>query len=198
MFDDLKFDPREAVGSTFERRDILRMGLGAFLAASIPLLSAKKAYAAMGSGAWNVRLRHAHTGETFAGTYRVGDQYLPNVFQRVNHFLRDFRSNEVFPMDPHVLDIVSIIQSRTGGRPIDVLSGYRCPKTNALLREGGGKRTGVAKNSFHMYGQAMDIRIDGYSTSRLRDAAMKLHAGGVGYYRRSDFVHVDTGTVRHW
>lgn len=192
MFDDLRLMSRPG----FERRDILKMGLAGFLAASVPLISATKAHAAAGIGSWNVKLYHAHTNESFSGTYRVGDKYLPDVFKRMNYFLRDFRTHEVFPMDPHVIDLVSIIQSRMETkRPLEILSGYRSPKTNAMLREGSRR---VAKNSLHMYGQAIDIREDNYSSKRIRAIACGLRAGGVGYYPRSDFVHVDTGAVRTW
>src|SRR5688572_29657336 len=92
-----------AVG--FERREILKMGLVGFLAASVPLISANKAHGAAGVSSWRVNLRHSHTGEHFSGTYRVGDKYLPDVFKRMNYFLRDFRTHEVFPMDPHVIDL---------------------------------------------------------------------------------------------
>jgi uncharacterized protein YcbK (DUF882 family) len=201
MFKDLQpmANPMNIVGDNaqrFERRDILKMGLVGFLAASVPLISAKQASAAAGVSSWNIKLYHAHTGETFSGTYRVGDKYLPDVFKRMNYFLRDFRTHEVFPMDPHVIDLVSIIQRRIGtNQPLEILSGYRSPKTNAMLREAS---TGVAKNSLHMYGQAIDIREDNYSTKRIRSIACGLKAGGVGYYPKSDFVHVDTGKIRTW
>jgi uncharacterized protein YcbK (DUF882 family) len=187
--------------TSLPRRDFLKMGaqfgLGALLAATVPMVSAKKAYAAIGGGAWRVNFRHLHTGERFSETYRVGDKYLPHVFGRLNYFLRDFRTGSVYPMDPHVLDIVSLIQRRTRtGRPLNIISAYRCAKTNALLRETGGG--GVAKKSLHMQGQAIDISMDDYSTRRIRDIAKSLRAGGVGFYPRSDFVHVDTGDVRYW
>jgi uncharacterized protein YcbK (DUF882 family) len=200
MFNDLRLTAKsgidaDAKNSGFERRDILKIGLAGFLVASVPLISARKAQAA-GLSSWGVRLRHSHTGESFSGTYRVGDKYLPDVFKRMNYFLRDFRTHEVFPMDPHVIDLVSIIQSKMETRkPLEILSGYRSPKTNAMLREGS---RGVAKNSLHMYGQAIDIREDNYSSKRIRAIACDLKAGGVGYYPRSDFVHVDTGAVRTW
>lgn len=181
-----------------ERRDILKMGLVGFVAASVPLISAKKAYAG-GQSEWRVAIRHAHTGETFNAVYRVGDKYLPDVFKRLNYVLRDFRTHEVFPMDPHAIDLVSIIQNKIGTRqPLEILSGYRSPKTNAMLRSEGGSRSGVAKNSLHMYGQAIDIREADYSTKKIRAIACSLKAGGVGYYPKSDFVHVDTGAVRTW
>ncbi len=181
----------------FERRDILKIGMLGFVAASIPLISARSAYAA-GQSQWRVAFRHTHTGEKFSGVYRVGDKYLPDVFKRMNYVLRDFRTHEVFPMDPHVLDLISIIQRKMDtDSPLEILSGYRSPKTNAMLRH-NSERTGVAKNSLHMYGQAIDIRDDNYGSRRIKAIACNLKAGGVGYYPRSDFVHVDTGAVRTW
>ena len=176
------------------RRDVLKIGLAGFLAGTVPFLS-HKAHA-QDFSSWRIAFRHAHTGESFSGVYRVGDRYLPEAFERMNYVLRDFRTGESFPMDPHVLDIVSIIQAKTGrNQPLDVLSGYRSPKTNNMLRH---VSTGVASNSFHMYGQAMDIRMEGFKTGKLHVLAKTLHAGGVGYYPRSDFIHVDTGKVRYW
>lgn len=179
-----------------ERRDVMKMGLVGLLGAVAPLLPAKSSYAATNYGAWRVSFRHSHTGESFSGVYRVGDKYLPDAFERLNYVLRDFRTGESFPMDPHVVDILSILQGKMDThKPLEILSGYRSPKTNAMLRRAS---TGVAKNSFHMYGQAIDIRAPGYGTSKLRTLAKTLKAGGVGYYPKSDFVHVDTGRVRSW
>ena len=178
------------------RRDVIKMGFVGLLAASMPLLPARNAFAKSNSDSWRVEFHHSHTGESFNGVYRVGDRYLPEAFERINYVLRDFRTDEVFPMDPRAVDIISIIQSRSQmNEPLEILSGYRSPKTNAMLRKASG---GVAKNSLHMYGQAIDIRLPGYSTSKLKKIATNLHAGGVGYYPRSNFVHVDTGQVRTW
>lgn len=179
-----------------QRREFLKLGLAGVIATVAPLISAKSVMAANNFDTWKVAFRHAHTGESFSGVYRVGDRYLPEAFERLSYVLRDFRTGEVFPMDPHVVDIISTIQRRAGAsEPLQTLSGYRSPKTNAMLRK---TTSGVAKNSFHMYGQAIDIRIPGYSTSKIRHLARELKAGGVGYYPRSDFVHVDTGNVRTW
>ncbi|MCC7305466.1 MAG: DUF882 domain-containing protein [Alphaproteobacteria bacterium] len=177
------------------RRDILKIGLAGLLSATIPLFAAGTASAAPFYGSWRIALRHTHTGESFSGVYRIGDKYLPDTFERLNLFLRDFRTKQVFPMDPRVVDIISAIQTKTGARHMEVLSGYRSPKTNSMLRH---ETSGVAKNSFHMYGQAIDFRVPGYNTGRLRKVAMGMKAGGVGYYPKSDFVHVDTGKVRSW
>ena len=179
------------------RREFLKYGCAGLVGAAIPFLSMKKVVAAVGGvDTWKLAFRNAHTDESFSGVYRVGDKYLPEAFERINYVLRDFRTNEVFPMDPHVIGIICLIQQKTGiHQSLHILSGYRSPKTNSML----GKSTrSVASNSFHMYGQAVDVRLVGHSTRRLRNVARSLQAGGVGYYPRSSFVHVDTGSVRTW
>lgn len=179
-----------------DRRDFLRVGMAGLVGMAAPtILTAGDAYAANG-GAWRVSFKQAHTHETFDGIYRVGDRYLPEAFAKINAVLRDHRTGEMFPMDPHVIDIMSMVQSKIGRQhQIDVLSGYRSPKTNNMLRR---TSSGVAKNSFHMYGQALDLRVKGVSSKRVRAAAKSLRAGGVGYYPRRSFTHVDTGDVRSW
>ncbi len=201
MIDEIsKIDAPEAlIGKqdlrTIDRRDVLKMGLVGLLGAVTPILPASSVSAA-NYDAWRVSFRHGHTGESFSGVYRVGDKYLPDAFERLNYVLRDFRTGDVFPMDPRIIDVVALVQKETGRTlPLEVLSGYRSPRTNAMLR---GASTGVAKNSFHMYGQAIDIRMPGYRTSKIRTIARGLRSGGVGYYPKSDFVHVDTGKVRSW
>lgn len=200
MFDDLKGvqSSEDLLGGQtkeIDRRDLLKLGLLGILGTVTPLLPAKSALAS-NYGSWRVNFHHAHTKESFNGVYRVGDRYLPEAFERINYVMRDFRTREIFPMDPRVIDILSLVQAKTQGAPkLEILSGYRSPKTNAMLRRAS---TGVAKNSFHMYGQAIDIRMPGKSTRQLQGVAKSLRAGGVGYYPRSNFVHVDTGTVRSW
>ena len=185
-------------GISLDRRDILKMGLAGFVATATPLIlasSAQPAYAARNTS-WRTSFHNAHTGESFNGVYRVGNKYLPDAFERISYVLRDFRTGEVFPMDPRVIDIVTAVQQKAGqSGPVEILSGYRSPKTNAGLRKAS---SGVAKNSFHMYGQAIDLRIPGYKTSGVRNIALGVKAGGVGYYPKSNFVHVDTGRVRSW
>lgn len=179
------------------RRGFLKAGLIA-MGAGVVSMMAPPAFAAMRmpeSGSFNVAFRNAHTGDSFNGTYRVGNKYLPDAFERINHVLRDFRTGEEFPIDPRAIDILYMVQNRTNKQPLEVLSGYRSPRTNGMLRHASG---GVAKNSLHMVGQAVDIQLPGYSTRRVRDVAIDLRAGGVGYYPGSDFVHIDTGKVRHW
>lgn len=200
MFEDIPLieRPEDLVGGDtkmLDRRGVLKMGLAGLLGSIVPILPSVEAKAS-GFSAWRVSLRHAHTGETFSGVYRVGNKYLPEAFERLNYVLRDFRTGEAFPMDPRVVDIVSMVQAKTRiAGPLEVLSGYRSPRTNAMLRKASN---GVARNSFHMYGQAMDIRMPGYSSKKLRSVASALKAGGVGYYPKSNFVHVDTGKVRSW
>ena len=179
------------------RRDVLKAGLVGMLASAVPLLgSASNAEARTRGGAWRVSFRQAHTGERYDGVYRVGNRYLPEAFEKLNYVLRDFRTGEVFPMDPRVIDILSMIQARSGNRnSFEILSGYRSPKTNSNLRNAS---SGVAKNSFHMYGQALDVTSKSISSRKLRDTAKALRAGGVGFYPRSGFIHIDTGAVRTW
>jgi len=190
--------PHLATGNN--RREILQAGLVGFLGSiSLSLFSTPveaATFAMPRSGDFKVAFRNGHTGDTFAGTYRVGGKYLPEAFDRINYVLRDFRSGDVFPIDPRAIDILYSLQRKTGQRDaLEVLSGYRCPRTNAMLNK---TTSGVARKSLHLTGQAIDIRQPGYSTSRLRNAAVGLKAGGVGYYPASNFVHVDTGRVRHW
>jgi uncharacterized protein YcbK (DUF882 family) len=172
--------------------------LGAALIPAVPgtALAGVSGNAQIERGVRRISFRNQHTGEIFSGVYRVGDKYLPDAFDKINVVLRDFRSNEVFPIDPRVMDIIYSVHQMTGrSDPYEVLSGYRCPKTNKMLRSGS---EGVAKNSLHMTGQAIDLRIPGYSTSQIKSLAVSLKAGGVGYYPKSDFVHMDSGIVRVW
>lgn len=179
-----------------DRRATLKIGACGLILASVPLVLSSPADASASRTPWRISFRNAHTGESFNGVYRVGDKYLPDAFRKINLVMRDFRTNEVFPMDPRAIDILNQVQKRSGqNKPLEVLSGYRSPKTNAMLRSSS---SGVARKSMHMYGQAVDFRMPGYSTRRLRDIARGLKAGGVGFYSRSDFIHVDTGKVRSW
>lgn len=195
----MSFDTNNGLGPWVDRRGFLQTGLIAFGTGLVTMASSSAWAAAIrmpNSGSFKVAFRNQHTGESFNGVYRVGNKYLPDAFNQINHVLRDFRTGEEFPIDPRSIDIVYMLQSKTGSRePIEVLSGYRSPKTNSMLRHAS---SGVAKNSLHMVGQAIDLRLPGYSTRRLRDVAIDLRAGGVGYYPKSDFVHVDSGKVRHW
>jgi uncharacterized protein YcbK (DUF882 family) len=139
---------------------------------------------------------HTHTGEQLSAVYFESGRYRPDVLARVNILLRDFRTERVHPIDPLVLDRLHALQTLSRcGDAFEVISGYRSPATNAALR---GRSSGVAEHSLHMEGRAIDVRLRGFDTARLAMLARGQRAGGVGYYRVSDFVHVDTGRVRIW
>ena len=185
----------------FNRRDMLKTGLALAAGGLVAGIASPAKAARMvlpGMGSYAITFTNAHTGEGFSGVYRVGNRYLPEAFEKINYVLRDFRVGEVFPIDPRALDIVYLVHQKTGvNKPLEILSGYRSPKTNSMLRR-ATSISGVAVNSLHLTGQAIDFRMPEYSTRRLRNIAASLNAGGVGFYPRSNFVHVDTGSVRHW
>lgn len=148
---------------------------------------------------FRLKLFHLHTGESLDVAYRIGDRTLPGGVHMLNHLLRDWRTGEDAHYPIEEFDLLHALMARlhrTGGL-IQIVCGYRSPQTNRLLRA-GTPRTGVAENSEHMLSQAIDLRIPGVSTARVRDAALSLAMGGVGYYPRSGFVHVDVGPVRQW
>lgn len=142
---------------------------------------------------------HTHTGERLKTAYCCDGEYQPEALAAIDHILRDFRHDEVRPIDVDLLDLLHEL-SRTleTDVPIHIISGYRSPATNAMLRQRGGDHTGVASRSLHMVGKAIDIRVPGVRLEHLRGAARSLKLGGVGYYPSSNFVHVDTGRVRFW
>jgi uncharacterized protein YcbK (DUF882 family) len=145
----------------------------------------------------SLRLYHTHTGERIDIVYRRGDVFLPEAEERLDRFLRDHRTGEVKHYDPRVFDILSDLAAAVGrpGAEIQIICGYRTPRSNEFLRS---HSAGVAKGSLHMQAQAIDVRIPGIDTLTLRNAALALGRGGVGYYPQSGFVHVDTGRVRTW
>jgi uncharacterized protein YcbK (DUF882 family) len=148
---------------------------------------------------YRLRLYHTHTGERLDVVYRRGGQYIPEALDDLDHFLRDHRTGDVRHFDPRLFDLLYDLTASLGdsGGEIDVICGYRTPLSNEFLRT-RSPHTGVAQHSLHMQAEAIDIRLPGIPTLELRDAALRLHRGGVGYYRSSDFVHVDVGRVRHW
>jgi uncharacterized protein YcbK (DUF882 family) len=148
---------------------------------------------------YHLRLHHLHTGESIDVVYRVGDTYIPAALDKLNHFLRDHRTQDVSTYDPKEFDVLHELMAKLG-KPdgvIDIVCGYRTPWSNAFLRQGRAS-SGVAEHSQHMLAKAIDIRVPGVATTTLRDAALSLHAGGVGYYPVNEFVHVDVGRVRQW
>ena len=148
---------------------------------------------------YTLHLHHLHTGESLDVLYRVGDSYLPGALEQLNYFLRDHRTQDETTYDPREFDLLHTLMAnlhRPGG-VIDIVCGYRTPESNEYLRT-LAPVTGVAEHSQHMEGHAIDIRVPGIRTAALRNAALALGAGGVGYYPISQFVHVDVGPVREW
>jgi len=148
---------------------------------------------------YRLRFYHTHTGERLDVVYRRGDQYIPEALDQLDHFLRDHRTGDMRHYDPRVFDLLHDLTAslHDSDGEIDVICGYRTPWSNEFLRTRRA-HTGVARHSLHMQAEAIDIRLPGIPTSELRDAALRLHRGGVGYYSSSDFVHVDVGRVRQW
>jgi uncharacterized protein YcbK (DUF882 family) len=139
---------------------------------------------------------HTHTGESLSVVYFQEGTYHAPSLERINLLLRDFRTEEVHPIDPRTLDILFDLQTLADrDSPFEVISGYRSPQTNAALR---GRSSGVAEHSLHMQGRAIDVRLGGFSTRRLHELARQMGRGGVGFYPQSDFVHLDSGSVRFW
>jgi uncharacterized protein YcbK (DUF882 family) len=177
------------------RREFLKIGAGALIGS----LFSTRALATTFTGASprrSLAFYNIHTSEHLRVCYFEKGRYLPAALSKINHILRDYRTDAIKAIDPHLLDILHTINERIGSKEtFHVISGYRTALTNALLRR---ESKGVAKASLHIQGQAIDIRLPGYSTARLRNLCVSLRAGGVGYYPRSDFVHIDTGRVRTW
>jgi uncharacterized protein YcbK (DUF882 family) len=143
-----------------------------------------------------LKLYHIHTAESLDVTYRERGVPIPSALTEINHLLRDFRNGSEVDIDIALLDGLSALYDRFGQRGhYEIISGFRSPRTNAALRR---VTTGVAENSLHMYGQAADVRLIGTTLTDLRDAALELEIGGVGFYPDSNFVHIDMGRVRRW
>ncbi len=164
--------------------------------ATVPLIAAPRLLLAESTHVRALHLTHTHTGERLAIEYFRGGTYLPDALATVNHFLRDFRTGDEHGIDPELLDLLNVLARVTEtSKPFQVISGYRSPATNEMLRH---RSEGVAAGSLHINGQAIDIRLADVPLAKLRHAALDARRGGVGYYAASDFVHVDTGRVRTW
>jgi uncharacterized protein YcbK (DUF882 family) len=184
------------------RRNFLGIGAVAAAGALLPVrvVEAATAVAAVSTAPdRTLSFFHTHTSEHLTTPYCCDGDYVSKELTGINHLLRDFRVNEIKPIDPRLLDLLYELNGRLGtDQPFHVISGYRSPQTNAMLHERGGTRSGVATHSLHMEGKAIDIRVPGIELAHLRDTAKALRIGGVGYYPESNFVHVDTGRVRYW
>ncbi len=173
------------------RRQFLRRA-GAL---AVTLLPATSLWARSGA-ARSLSFVHTHTGEQLSSVYFQNGEYVPGELSRINRVLRDFRTGDVHPIDPGVLDILAEVRALADrDEPFEVICGYRSPQTNAMLR---GRSHGVAEHSMHLEGRAIDVRLPGVATAHLRDLALGMSRGGVGYYASSDFVHLDNGRVRRW
>jgi uncharacterized protein YcbK (DUF882 family) len=178
-----------------DRRGFLKHGL--LLSAALGFWMPSLARAAgQVAGGREMSFANAHTGESFSGEYWYDGKYLPDAFSAIKSVMRDHRTNDKYPIDPRLIDVLFVLQRRMNNfTPFEIFSGYRSPATNAWLR---GHTDGVARGSLHMQGQAADINQPGTRLSSLQKSAVGLKAGGVGFYPSSDFVHVDTGSVRIW
>jgi len=171
------------------------MALGAASAAAWGAFSAPAA-AQKAIEARSIAFHNLHTGEKLEAIYFDAGRYVPDALAAVNRVLRDFRTGEEHLIDPRLLDLLTAVHGQVGAaRPFEVISGYRSPKTNARLHE---RSAGVANNSLHMQGMAIDVRVEGVALAHLHHTALDLRRGGVGLYPVSNFVHMDVGRVRRW
>lgn len=178
-----------------QRRRFLQVGAAAALGAAAGSGLLPRDVLA-GTGNRTLNLHAINTGERLAADYWVNGWYNPDALHALNILLRDRRTDEVAEIDTNLLDLVYLLHRQMGSaEPVEVICGYRSPRTNARMAAQG---RGVASNSYHIRGQAMDLAIPGSSLSGLRQTAMAMELGGVGYYPRAGFVHVDVGPVRTW
>jgi uncharacterized protein YcbK (DUF882 family) len=179
----------------FNRRRFLKIGAHAAVIGLFPM-SAVASINRFLTPKRRLCFYNTHTDESLEVCYYTQGRYQPGALRKINYIFRDHYSEEIKPIHKDLIDFLHTISKTIGnGVQFHILSGYRSPETNAMLRR---KTRAVAKNSLHMRGKAADIRIPDYDTKRLSKICMKMQAGGVGYYPESDFVHVDTGNVRRW
>ena len=174
------------------RRRFIQTVLGATAALAVPSVWASVSKTPERS----LSFSHLHTGESLKTTFWADGEYLEDEMAAINRLLRDHRSGDVYSMDKQLFDQMYLLQQVTGVKgSFQIISGYRSPATNDKLR---AKSSGVARRSLHMQGRAIDIRLPGCDLKNLRNAALDLKAGGVGYYAKSSFIHIETGRVRRW
>jgi len=182
------------IASVYDRRTAVKLGAGTAAAAGIALLAPSSARAAMPER--TLSFYHLHTGEKLKTTYWADGSHIPDALADINHILRDFRTTETWPIDPRLLDLLHRVQESLGtDEPYHVISGYRSPATNTKLANRSAK---VARRSLHLAGQAIDVRLPGRPLRKLHKAAVAHKSGGVGYYPKSNFIHMDVGRVRYW
>ena len=168
----------------------LSAGLALFIMLALPV------YTSADSRDRRLSFYNTHTHERLTVIYKNGNQYKPEALKKISAILRDHRSDDIYPMDPKLMDFLYDLLTKVDNHgEVHIISGYRSPKTNAKLRQ---KSKGVARGSMHLKGKALDFRLPGTDTAVLRDTARAMKRGGVGYYRKSDFIQIDTGRVRNW
>lgn len=177
----------------FSRRNLLRCSAAALTTAVLPqLIQANNNI----TSERTLDFINLHTNEKLSCCYWSNGSYEPDRLTEINYILRDHRAEEVYEMDPSLLDLLYVLREASGSQaPFHIISAYRSPKTNEKLRSNS---SGVAKRSLHMQGKAIDIRLPGIELNQLRDTAVGLQAGGVGYYAKSNFLHIDIGRPRFW
>jgi uncharacterized protein YcbK (DUF882 family) len=193
----LKSNTNEQLSGAAWKKSLIAAVIAVLALMPFARLDAATGDAAPHPEAYRLRLYHLHTGEHIDVVYRIGDHYLPDAIAELDHFLRDHRTGDVKDYDLKEFDLLHDLVARLGhpNGEIDIVCGYRTPWSNNYLREHGH---GVAEHSQHMEAKAIDIRVPGVNTAAVRDAALAMQRGGVGYYAQSDFVHVDVGPVRRW
>jgi uncharacterized protein YcbK (DUF882 family) len=189
---ELEQQKNQAFDAQLSRRRFLQLGIGATATLAMP-----NAFASiLSQPERKLALLNLHTGESLNATYWAEGQYQISELHAISRVLRDHLTGDSHAMDNSLIDLLNMLHQQTDGKkPFHVISGYRSAKTNATLNK---TTTGVAKKSLHMQGKAIDIRLPGRKLSDLRNAAVDLQLGGVGYYSSSDFIHIDTGRVRQW
>lgn len=187
--------PDESSELLLTRRSLLGMAAGLLLLSPFAGLRAQSVLQDTSTNR-SLNFLHTHTGETLSVNYWCDGAFQSQCLTPINYFMRDFRTNEVASMDAGLLDILYELQVFADREAtFEVISAYRSPQTNALLRKSSSE---VAQKSLHMEGQAVDIRISGFSTKKLQQFALAHQRGGVGFYAKSDFLHIDTGIIRSW
>ena len=176
------------------RRMVMRAGLGLVASAATPIPAFAKALVARPSR--EISFVNLHSGEKLRAEYVHNGAYVPSALRAIAVLMRDQHNNKVHPIDPHLIDLVHMLHGRVrSSTPLHIVCGYRSPETNAMMHE---ISAGVAVHSMHIQGKAMDIRLPGTHLRTLKQTALALNMGGVGYYPEDDFLHIDTGAKRHW
>ncbi len=180
-------------GETCEfRRRFLQIGLGATATLAMPNAFAN----VLKQPERSINLMNLHTGEQLKATYWAEGSYQADELKAIHRVLRDHRTGDIHEIDQNLIEMLNLLHQKMHGKqPFHVISGYRSPKTNQMLRQNSD---GVAKKSLHMQGKAIDVRLPGRQLDELRKTALGLKVGGVGYYPGSEFIHIDTGRVRSW